>query len=340
MIYEQQDLNVEIPNFYSLINTPYLVDNKAIYIDFTLGFHTVKHTGPRRIADYFISADLAAEEAKKNFIPYYVYSDVRTKKEFEYDILSDFHQALHSKDIYLVYQPKVDLKTRKPSGLEALIRWEHPTKKMIAPDQFIPAVEKTAMIHEMTQIVFEWSLEYQMKLQKLGFKVPISINISTMNLYDSNFYDKMIKIFSKYSVLPSLVEFEITETVLMENPELSKYTLEKFSNFGFKIAIDDFGKGYSSLAYLAQFPINTIKIDKFFAKQILINPTTQAIVKATIDLAKQLGYEVLIEGIEDIETADLLEKLGCQSAQGYYFMRPRREDDIIDYMNKYKTKGQ
>src|SRR5690606_14930958 len=128
--------------------------------------------------------------------PYYVYSDVRTKKEFEYDILSDFHQALHSKDIYLVYQPKVDLKTRKPSGLEALIRWEHPTKKMIAPDQFIPAIEKTAMIHEMTQIIFEWTLEYQMKLQKLGFNVPISINISTKNLYDTNFYDKMIKIFS------------------------------------------------------------------------------------------------------------------------------------------------
>jgi EAL domain-containing protein (putative c-di-GMP-specific phosphodiesterase class I) len=339
IIYEQADLDVEVENLRSLLQTEYILDDKPIYVDFTLGFHTVKHMGQRRIANYFIQSDLAAEEAKKNFITHYIYADVRTAKQFEYDILSDFQKSLHSGDIYLVYQPKVDLKTRKPSGLEALIRWEHPTKKMIAPDQFIPAVEKTSLIHEMTQVVFDWSLQYQMKLQSLGFKMPISINISTKNLYDQNFYNKMIKIFSKYSINPSLVEFEITETVLMENPELSKYTLEKFSNFGFKIAIDDFGKGYSSLAYLAQFPINTIKIDRFFAKQILINPTTQAIVKATIDLAKQLGYEVLIEGIEDIETADLLERLGCQSAQGYYFMRPRRNDDIIDYLNKYKARG-
>jgi EAL domain-containing protein (putative c-di-GMP-specific phosphodiesterase class I) len=336
ILFEQTDLNVEMANLVQLAQTEYLIDHKPIYVDFAFGFHTVKHMSEKRIADYFIEPDLAADEAKRNFLTHSIYSDVRTQKQFEYEILSDFNQALHSDDIYLVYQPKIDLKTRKPSGLEALIRWEHPTKKMIAPDQFIPAIEKTAMIHEMTQLVFDWALSYQMRLLALDIRIPISINISTKNLYDHKFFDKMVKIFSKYNVLPSMVEFELTETVLMEDPELSKYTLDKFSSFGFRIAIDDFGKGYSSLAYLAQFPINTIKIDKFFARQILINPTSQAIVKATIDLARQLGYEVLIEGIEDIETANLLEKLGCQSAQGYYFMRPRREDDITDYLKKNK----
>lgn len=336
ILLEQKDLNLEIANFLSLFKEPYLIDQKPLFIDYTIGFHTIKHMGERHISDYFIKSDLAAEEAKKKFITHYVYTDLRTTKQFEYEILSDFNQALYSGDMYLVYQPKVDLKTRKPSGLEALLRWEHPTKKMIPPDQFIPAVEKTAMIHEMTQVVFEWALIYQTKLMKSNIHLPLSINISTKNLYDVDFYNKMVKIFSKFNIQPSMIEFEITETVLMDNPELSKYILDRLSNFGFRIAIDDFGKGYSSLAYLAQFPINTIKIDRFFSRQILINPTTQAIVKATIDLAKQLGYEVLIEGIEDVETADLLEKLGCHSAQGYYFMRPRREDDILDYLVKNK----
>ena len=335
-IFEQIDLSVEVENFVHLLQKNYEVDGQKVFVDFTCGFSSKKYTGQMTLANAFTQADLAAEDAKENYLTYSIYHDLRTKRQFEYELLADFNESLHNGDIYLVYQPKVDLKTRKPSGLEALIRWEHPKRKMIAPDQFIPAVEKTNMIHDMTQSVFDWALTYHAKLLKENIKLPISINISTKNLYDSAFFHKMVAIFNKYPIQPSMVEFEITETVLMEDPELSKRTLEKFAEFGFKIAIDDFGKGYSSLAYLAQFPINTIKIDKFFSKQILINPTTQAIVKATIDLAKQLGYEVLIEGIEDVETADMLERLGCHSAQGYYFMRPRREDDILDYLKRQK----
>ena len=335
-IFEQIDLHVEVQNFVELMQKHYNVDGQKIYVDFTCGFSSKKYNHQTHLANAFTQADLAAEDAKENYLIYSIYSDLRTKRQFEYELLADFNESLGNGDIYLVYQPKIDLKTRKPSGLEALIRWEHPKRRMIAPDQFIPAIEKTSMIHDMTQHVFDWALTYHAKLLREDIKLPISINISTKNLYDQAFFEKMVKIFNKYAIQPSLVEFEITETVLMEDPELSKRTLEKFSQFGFKIAIDDFGKGYSSLAYLAQFPINTIKIDKFFSKQILINPTTQAIVKATIDLAKQLGYEVLIEGIEDIETADMLERLGCHSAQGYYFMRPRREEDILTYLNRNK----
>jgi EAL domain-containing protein (putative c-di-GMP-specific phosphodiesterase class I) len=177
---------------------------------------------------------------------------------------------------------------------------------------------------------------YQKKLNDLDIFMPISINISTRNLYDENFFKKMMRILNEFQVKPKYVELEITETVLMENPEMSKNMLEKFANEGFRIAIDDFGKGYSSLAYLAQFPINIIKIDRIFTRQILVNPTTQHIVKATIDLAKQLGYEVLIEGIEDKETADLLERLGCHSAQGYYYLKPKSEDEVIKYLRQYR----
>ncbi len=309
------------------------ISDTKLFVDFGLGFHQIRIDKKNIITNYFIDTDLAANQALEKHILYTKFANIETTKKFEYELLSEFDSALIDGQIYLEYQPKIDLKTRKPIGLEALIRWYHPTKKMIYPDQFIPAVEETSLIHKMTEEVFRKSLVYHQKLKEKGIEIPISINISTKNLYDVSFYNQMIHIFSTFDVKPSMVELEITETVLMEKPELSKQILEKFANFGFKIAIDDFGKGYSSLAYLAQFPINTIKIDRFFTSTILISPTAQAIVKATINLALQLGYEVLIEGVEDLKTANLMESYGCHTAQGYYFMKPQKEITITEYLS-------
>jgi EAL domain-containing protein (putative c-di-GMP-specific phosphodiesterase class I) len=331
-----KDFQAEIHSYLKLIQDAAVMGDQALFVDYAMGFYQQKHLKEKDISAYFVNSDIAANEARAKNLTYLTYSDVNTRRQFEYELLTDFSKSLHDGSIYMIYQPKVDLKTKKPTGLEALIRWNHPTKKQILPDQFISAVEKTNMIHDMTQQVFRWSLEYQKKLNDLDIFMPISINISTRNLYDENFFKKMMTILNEFKVKPKYVELEITETVLMENPEMSKRMLEQFSNEGFSIAIDDFGKGYSSLAYLAQFPINIIKIDRIFTRQILVNPTTQHIVKATIDLAKQLGYEVLIEGIEDKETADLLERLGCHSAQGYYYLRPKSEDDVIKYLRQYR----
>lgn len=331
------DFKAEVESYLSLVHQASQLDDQFLFVDFAMGFFQQKHLKEKDISKYFVPSDLAAREARMKNLTHMTYSDVQTNRMFEYELLSDFSQALHDGSIYLMYQPKIDLKTKKPTGLEALIRWQHPIKKAINPDQFIGAVEKTNMIHDMTQQVFRWSLQFQKKLNDKDLFLPISINISTRNLYDEQFFHKMMMILAEYQVKPKYVELEITETVLMENPELSKRTLEKFANEGFRIAIDDFGKGYSSLAYLAQFPINIIKIDRIFTRQILVNPTTQHIVKATIDLARQLGYEVLIEGIEDKETADLLERLGCHSAQGYFFLKPKKEEEIITYLKTYRN---
>lgn len=338
LVLATQDFDVEVSKCLEIMHHERKVDGESLFIDYALGFSQRRHIFEKNLSNYFIQSDIAAKEAKSKNLTHLTFKDLSTNKQYEYELLTDFEAALNSGEIYLMYQPKIDLKTKRPVGLEALIRWDHKEKKTIYPDQFISAVEKTNLIHEMTQKVFMWSLKFQMELQSKNIHLPISINISTKNLYDEKFYEKMIIIFKNYPIKPHLVEFEITESLLMEDPENSKRMLEALSNYGFKIAIDDFGKGYSSLAYLAQFPINTIKIDRFFTKQVLINPTTQHIVKATIDLAKQLGYEVLIEGVEDQETSDLLEKIGCHTAQGYLYLRPRKEQDIISYLMPYRTK--
>jgi diguanylate cyclase len=326
------DSNLQIDKISKEIKSINQVQKHKLFVDFGLGFHEIRLDHKVDISSYFTDADLAANQAIKNHVIYQRFSNISTDKKYEYELLSDFEEALTNGDIFLVYQPKINLNTRKTVGLEALIRWHHPIKKMIYPDQFIHAIEETSLVHKMTEEVFRKSLEFQKKLIKMGIEVPISINVSTKNLYDMSFYDQMTAIFQTYDIHPNMVELEITETVLMEKPELSKTILEKFAAFGFKIAIDDFGKGYSSLAYLAQFPINTVKVDRYFTNQILVSPTTQAIVGATVNLVLQLGYEVLIEGVEDAKTADLLESYGCQSAQGYFFLKPQKELTITEYL--------
>ncbi len=334
LLTELEDMDLFVSRVLKEVQESSNQGDAKLFIDFALGFAARKYIKGSDISRHFIDSDLAAREAKSQYVTTLKYSDIKSNKQFEYELLTEFKDALYDGQIYMVYQPIIHLKNGKPKAIEALIRWEHPDKKMVSPDHFIPAVEKTTLIHDMTLRVFKWVLDYATRLQKKGIEIPVSINISTKNVYDNQFFYHMVNIFNNYTIKPSNVELEITESVLMDNPELSKRVLERFSTFGFRIAIDDFGKGYSSLAYLAQFPINVIKIDRIFTSQILINPATQAIVKATINLAKQLGYEVLIEGIEDKETADLLTAMGCDSAQGYYYMRPRKDTDILEFLLK------
>ena len=331
-------MDKKVQDISNLIKGIHQIDNQKIFVDYGLGFHLIKYDKQLTMSSYFPYADQAAKEAIETHVSYVKYINLSSNKQYEYELMTEFESALYSDQIFLVYQPKIDLATQKPKGLEALIRWYHPIKKTIYPDQFIPAVEKTSLIHQMTEVVFKKALTYLTKLKEAGIYIPISINVSAKNIQDIRFYDKMIKIFNEFDILPEMIEFEITESVVMEQPNISKEMLSKFSQFGFRIAIDDFGKGYSSLAYLAQFPINTIKIDRMFTKQILVSPVVQTIVSSTVQMALQLGYEVLIEGVEDLETANILKTYGCHTAQGYYYFKPQREALVTEYLVKAHTK--
>ncbi len=331
-------MDKKVQDISNLIKGIHQIDNQKIFVDYGLGFHLIKYDKQLTMSSYFPYADQAAKEAIETHVSYVKYINLSSNKQYEYELMTEFESALYSDQIFLVYQPKIDLATQKPKGLEALIRWYHPIKKTIYPDQFIPAVEKTSLIHQMTEVVFKKALIYLTKLKEAGIYIPISINVSAKNIQDIRFYDKMIKIFNEFDILPEMIEFEITESVVMEQPNISKEMLSKFSQFGFRIAIDDFGKGYSSLAYLAQFPINTIKIDRMFTKQILVSPVVQTIVSSTVQMALQLGYEVLIEGVEDLETANILKTYGSHTAQGYYYFKPQREALVTEYLVKAHTK--
>lgn len=330
-----EDLEKDSKLVISLVHRTREVDQIPLYIESAIGTSVVTDYNRCQKLSCYRASDASARLAETLNLPYVIYDDNLVKSRHEYELLASFAKALKENQTFLVYQPKINLTTMLPVGLEALIRWEHPQKGLIMPDAFIPLIEQTKLIHLLTDWVLHQALLKILEFQEKGLTVEISINISAKNLSDPTFFDRMIGMIEQMNVPKRLIEFEITESVLMVNPEESKALLNKFSSAGIKIAIDDFGKGYSSLAYLSQFPIHVIKIDKFFMKQIVDNVSAQQIVKATIDLAKKLGYLVLAEGIEDELVMKIMQDYKCDLAQGYYFAKPMSGDAIMDWYQKH-----
>ncbi|PKK98211.1 MAG: hypothetical protein CVV57_08070 [Tenericutes bacterium HGW-Tenericutes-2] len=328
------DLTNDAKYILSILNKQWIINDIPLYVDFSIGATHVEHGFDLMNLDTFESADNSARYAQLNNISYMIHDENKLRKKSDYALLATFKHALETNQTFLTYQPKIDLNTMKPYGLEALIRWHHPEKGLIMPDSFIPLVEETKLIHLLTDWVLTNTLYKIKAFRALGIEVPISINVSAKNLYDPFFFERVMKNINSSGVDKKLIKFEITESVLMINPEESKNVLEKLVKHGVLIELDDFGSGYSSLAYLTQFPISTIKIDRLFMQKILINSQVRQIVKSAIQLSKDLGYKVVAEGVETAEVLDVLKEFNCDYAQGYYFAKPIASEEIEDWYRK------
>jgi len=331
---DSDDYREEIQNIVNIMR--YIKDDteQRLFVNFGLGFDTRIYKTEDDLSQYFISTDMTAREAVKRHVLFLRYSNLKTDSRQEYELSYDFIQGLENNKVFLYYQPKIDLKTGKTDSLEALIRWER-GGVLIPPNEFIPTVEKTSLIQQLTQSVFAMALNYHLELKKRGIYMPIAINISAKNLYDTSFFTNMMHIFNQYEIEPKSIEFEVTETVLVSDYDQIKANLQRFYDLGFKISIDDYGKGYSSLSYLSSFPFTGIKIDQAFAKDILTNSASRKIIQSTIKLASDLNLDVTVEGIEDKEVADLIKSYDCKFAQGYYFKRPLPKEEMTMFL--YQT---
>lgn len=319
----------------SILNEPKSIKNIPLYADFSLGGSLFYNMGSQFDLTAFEDSDISARHAQINNLPYVLGDKDKHRKRSEYDLLARFNQALNNGETYLVFQPKIDLETMKPYGFESLMRWKHPEKGLIPPDVFIPLIEETKLIHQLTDWVLMKTLKKIHSMMTLGYTYSFSINISGKNLYDPQFFERTMKIIEESKVPSNLIEFELTESTLMINPDESKSILKRFVDFGIKISLDDYGSGYSSLAYIAQFPIHYIKIDRFFVQNITCDHTMSEIVKSTIALSKTLGYKVVVEGVESKDVVDLLVDYTCEYAQGYYFAKPMLSDDVLEWLKKY-----
>ena len=236
-------------------------------------------------------------------------------------LLSELRHAVDNNELRLFMQPKLGLATGQLSGAEALVRWQHPTRGLVPPMEFIPFAEQTGYVRQLTLWVFEEAARQQAALAALGVQ-RVSVNLSTRDLMDGELPDKLELILLRHQVRAEAFCLEITESAIMDDPARAEATLNRLSQRGYKLSIDDFGTGYSSLAYLKKLPVQELKIDKSFVMGMEKNIGDETIVRSTIELAHNLGLSVVAEGVENAAILRRLTELGCDEAQGYHLSKP------------------
>jgi EAL domain-containing protein (putative c-di-GMP-specific phosphodiesterase class I) len=247
-------------------------------------------------------------------------------------------RALEREEFRLFYQPKADLVTGRICGFEALLRWQHPDKGMVLPGEFIPVLEETGLIVPVGEWVLRTACTRIKAWQETGLEVPpISVNLSARQFEQKNLQGAAQQILSDTRVDPSLIEFEITESLLMNDPEGAARTLHSLKESGVRLSMDDFGTGYSSLGYLKRFPIDTLKIDRTFVRDISTDADDATLTLAIINLAHNLRLNVVAEGVETEAQLAFLCSNGCDEMQGYLFAKPTHAEECERMLREGRT---
>ncbi len=318
----------------------HIIEKHQLYITTSIGISLYPDTATT-MDELITNADTAMYDAKQDGRNRYkVYSkDMGNYISSQMSIEQDLKDAINSQTgLELFYQPKVDTLTNRILGAEALIRWNHPTKGLIFPDEFIHVAESTGIILDMGNWIIEESILQIKKWNELGFNgLKIAINLSPRQFQNEELLPYITNTIKKYKVDPSQIEFEITETMSMSNINATMRTVEKLKNIGVSIAIDDFGTGYSSLAYLKKFPINTLKIDMAFVLGMVEDEGDRVIVQTIISMAHSLGFRTVAEGVETKEHVDILKNMDCDELQGYYYSKAIPKDAFTQYLKENMT---
>ncbi|MBM7713859.1 polar amino acid transport system substrate-binding protein [Bacillus thermophilus] len=322
------------------IETPFTINHQDLQFTATIGGSMFPYDG-KNFQTLFKKARIALKHAEErgngNFQFYLPEMKAETLKKFELE--ADLLKAIQNEELYVEYQPKIDVLTQKAIGAEALVRWEHPFKGNVAPATFIPMAEENGkviqliddfVIRTVCQQIQQWKKE-QVPFHK------ISINLSAKSFLKNDLIDRIRQCLKDYSVPPSSIELELTESSLLKSSELIRKQLEKLAEMGISIALDDYGTGFSSIHYLKQYPFHTIKIDRSFIHNIVHSVEDEMIVKFIIELSKGLQKKVIAEGVETSAQYQLLKKYGCNEVQGFLFSRSIAGKEIANMFLKDKA---
>ncbi|TME94205.1 MAG: EAL domain-containing protein [Chloroflexi bacterium] len=274
-------------------------------------------------------ADVAMYVAKRSGSGHAVYSWEQDAHDPErLTLIGELRSAIEHDELVLHYQPKVNLRTRSCERVEALVRWQHPQRGLIPPDQFIPLAEQTGLIKQLTNWVLSAAIRQCRAWRDSGLDIAVGVNLSMRNLHDPELVGLVSQLLASHEVSPSALKVEVTESALMTDPRRALDSMARLRAIGVEVAIDDFGTGHASLSYLKQMPVEEIKLDRSFVRDMRTDRNDFTIVRSTIELAHDLGLRVIAEGVEDQATLDLLADLGCDLAQGYHMSRPLPEGDL------------
>ncbi|HUQ29058.1 MAG TPA: EAL domain-containing protein [Usitatibacter sp.] len=305
------------------IHEPFDIDGQRVYCTASIGIAAYPGDGTTaaelvRNAD--IAVDCAKENGRNNFQLYRAEMQLLAARRLELE--TDLRHALERHEFELHYQPRVSLISGRISGLEALLRWHHPRHGLIMPGEFIPILEDSGIIVAVGEWVLRTACEQARRWQRQGLARTIAVNLSARQFHQRDLDQVIARIIEETGIDPTLLELELTESVLMREPEEAANTLRNLEAMGVRLAIDDFGTGYSSLAYLKRFPIESLKIDRSFIRDVTGNPEDAAITHAIIQLAHSLGLRVVAEGVETSAQLTYLRDNGCDEVQGFLFSAP------------------
>lgn len=320
---------------HSVFDEPFVLDDLVLHVDSSLGVALL----PMHAQDgteLMQRADTAMYAAKASHVGVLVYDP--SDDGYSTDrlmLLGDLRRAIGTPQLFIHYQPKIDLTTDQVVGLEALLRWNHPTRGNIPPNDFIPLAETTGLIYGLTRYVLELVLTQMAEWDEFdsGFSgMSVAVNLSSRNLLEPSFSEYVEDMLASHQVEPERLELEVTESALIEDPVRSHEMLHKLAGLGVTLAVDDFGTGYTSMAQLESMPLTTLKIDRSFVVRMADDPGGATLVKAMVDLAHEFGLEVVAEGVEDEEVTTQLRELGCDIGQGYLWSRPVHGDDLPEVL--------
>jgi diguanylate cyclase (GGDEF)-like protein len=320
---------------------PFVIDGQQLLMRPSVGLAVASSANPDLSADLLLKqADVAMYSAKRSksgglhtFTPDMAVADPR-ELELATDardgvepgaavrLLGELRHAIDHGDLSVFYQPKFDLRTGDVVGVEALVRWPHPTRGLLGPAHFLPLVRKRGLMRAVTDLVLTQALDDAAEWHAMGIGVPIAVNVFAPSLGDLDLPTHIASALSSRDLSPEDLTIEITEDFLLDNIDRTRSVLERLRQRGIRIAIDDFGSGYSALWYLRELAIDEVKLDRHFIAPIQVDPRAAAVVRAVVDLAHVLGVTTVAEGVENVETARRLREFGCEVAQGYYYSPP------------------
>jgi len=284
----------------------------------------------------FRRADLALKNAQDGELDYDIYRADATKQQATlWKLESDLKQAIENNELEVYYQPKIDLRARRVCGVEALVRWQSENGRILMPDDFIPLAERSGTIVPLTWMVFDKVLDSVREWNRFDQRFDVAINVAPQTVNHPEFCSHLEALKNELAKYNVLLTIELTEDSLLQSDKDSLSNLKKIRELGVGLAIDDFGKGYSSLTYLKQVPATEIKIDKTFIEIISVDQADQNIVKAVIDIAHALDMQVVAEGVDSDESLAMILELGCEMAQGYLIARPMRGEFVKQWVDEY-----
>jgi diguanylate cyclase (GGDEF)-like protein len=312
------------------LGEPFALDDNDIFITASIGISLYPNDGDtaNALVEHAVTALGSAKAKEGNSIAFFD-SNLDEDARRSFMLESGLHRAIQNDELYLCFQPKVWSSTREICGMEALLRWTHPELGAIAPTEFIPIAESTGLISSIGEWVLRTACRLNKQWQDEGLaRVPIAVNLSGHQFRDTQLDVLVESILAETGLAPEYLELEITESIMMTERLEAAKTLDRLRKKGIRVALDDFGTGFSSLGYVKDFPLDSIKIDRFFIRDIELGGDAAAIVKAIVGMAHSLGIRVVAEGVEERAQVESAATFGCDELQGYFFSRPIPESEF------------